>query len=325
MPAPAAWQSIVVAVRDPASRRQIAVQKAARIAARSGARLTLFHAFASPYPLPRQLPADSRGVLTAVAAERRHQLQALAKPLRASGIKVHCEVVWDFPPAEAIVRHVLAARPDLLVAESHRHSAVSRWFLANTDWELIRECPCPVWFVKSPRFARRPLFLAAVDPTHARAKPSRLDDRLLAATSLAMRGTDGDVALVHAENLVGPLPAALVPGSVLPAVLAAEADRLRLSARKALDRLAARHGIADARCIVEPGLPAEVIAEAAERLRADVLVMGVVSRSGLQRPFIGNTAEAVLDQATCDLLIVKPHGFRSTVPRRRPTLSAVIY
>ena len=42
------WQSILVAVADPARRGQPAIRKAARLAAASRARVTLFHAFAAP-------------------------------------------------------------------------------------------------------------------------------------------------------------------------------------------------------------------------------------------------------------------------------------
>jgi universal stress protein E len=45
--------------------------------------------------------------------------------------------------------------------------------------------------------------------------------------------------------------------------------------------------------------------------------MGAVSRSGLKRFFIGNTAERVLDLLTCDILIVKPAHFTSRVRRER--------
>ena len=46
--------------------------------------------------------------------------------------------------------------------------------------------------------------------------------------------------------------------------------------------------------------------------------MGVVARSGLKRLLIGNTAERVLDHLPCDLLVIKPEGFRGKVlPRRR--------
>jgi universal stress protein E len=43
----------------------------------------------------------------------------------------------------------------------------------------------------------------------------------------------------------------------------------------------------------------------ADRVRADVVVMGAVSRRGLSRVFIGNTAEDVLDKIGCDILVVK--------------------
>jgi Universal stress protein family len=45
-------------------------------------------------------------------------------------------------------------------------------------------------------------------------------------------------------------------------------------------------------------------------------VMGAVSRSGLKRLIIGNTAEKVIDQVACDLLVVKPKGFGIHFPRR---------
>ena len=47
------------------------------------------------------------------------------------------------------------------------------------------------------------------------------------------------------------------------------------------------------------------------------VVMGAISRSGLRRLFIGSTAERVLDLLRCDVLVIKPRGFKARVPRRR--------
>jgi universal stress protein E len=44
------------------------------------------------------------------------------------------------------------------------------------------------------------------------------------------------------------------------------------------------------------------------------MIMGAISRSGLQRAFIGSTAERVLDRLPCDALIVKPPGFSASLP-----------
>ena len=64
------------------------------------------------------------------------------------------------------------------------------------------------------------------------------------------------------------------------------------------------------------GTAREALPAAARALRADLVVMGALSRSGLKRLFIGNTAEAVLDALPCDVLVVKPGKFQTKVPRR---------
>jgi nucleotide-binding universal stress UspA family protein len=62
--------------------------------------------------------------------------------------------------------------------------------------------------------------------------------------------------------------------------------------------------------------PIEAIGMAAIGIRSDIVVMGAVSRSGLRRWILGNTAEGVLDHLSCDLLIVKPPRFKSGIARR---------
>jgi hypothetical protein len=47
--------------------------------------------------------------------------------------------------------------------------------------------------------------------------------------------------------------------------------------------------------------------------RSAVVLMGAISRSGFKRLFIGNTAERVLDELSCDILVVKPPKFRNRV------------
>lgn len=308
------WKAILVAVRDPGARKQIAIRKAARIAASSGARITLFHAFSAPFPLPSPTPTDPEAILHAVAKQLRDQLQKLARPLRAEGIAVECEVAWDFPPAHAIVRRVLAEKPDLVVAESHRHSRVARWFLANSDWELIRECPCPVWFVKQDRLAKNALVLTAIDPTHARAKPAALDDRLLQTAAAVTRDLGGKVALIHVEDTGRLMPPQLTTRT------ANETIAMGAAMHESMALLAKRNHVAVANRVLKMGTPADVLVASADELKADLLVMGAISRSGLGRSHIGSTAEAVIDNVACDVLIVKPRLFKTAVSRKGPKL-----
>ena len=149
------WKAILVAVRDPGARKQIAIRKAARIAAASGARITLFHAFSAPFPLPDPMPSDPG----AICARLPNSGATSCRNWRARCARRVSR--WSAKWSGISRRHTRSYatfwrdKPDLVVAESHRHSRVARWFLANSDWELIRECPCPVWFVKQERLAKK--------------------------------------------------------------------------------------------------------------------------------------------------------------------------
>ncbi len=66
------------------------------------------------------------------------------------------------------------------------------------------------------------------------------------------------------------------------------------------------NGIDPAHCywtdvVINDSLPALV-----EEIDAAVVVMGAISRSGIDRVFVGSTAERLLDELVCDVLVVKP-------------------
>jgi len=73
-----------------------------------------------------------------------------------------------------------------------------------------------------------------------------------------------------------------------------------------------RYGIAKGKAHLVCGDPAIELPRLARSIRAGLVVMGAISRSGFKRIFIGNTAEHTLDGLQCDLLVVKRSGI--TVP-----------
>jgi universal stress protein E len=80
-------------------------------------------------------------------------------------------------------------------------------------------------------------------------------------------------------------------------------------------KLADKHRVSAADCVVREGAASEVIASEANRRKSHILVMGAVSRSLLARPIIGSTAERVIDHVDCDVLVIKPAGFKPRVKR----------
>jgi len=308
---------ILVAVKNPAARALPAVNKAAQIAKGLGAQLTLFHDIATPlYAESLQgRDVDLKSWQREVQTARREQLEKVAARIRKHGIDVDVAADWDFPPYEAIIRKAQRISADLLVVENHhgtgRHPA--RWLLAYTDWELLRLCPIPLLLVKNRRLYHRPRVMAAIDPAHAHAKPTNLDRQILRAGAQVVHALRGELHALHALLPPMPVAPAMPDGPLID--LATERDELTAIAQRSLARAVDGFDIKRSHCHLVEGRPNEVIPRTAKRERCAILAMGVVSRSGLKRFFIDNTAEFVMDAVTADILVVKPADFQSRVPR----------
>jgi len=295
---------ILLALRAVDRVPRTALRKIAVLARATGASVELFHAISEP---------------VAAAAVRRAQarLERIAHSPLLRGCKTTSSVTEDAPAHEAIVRHALVRRAELVVAVRHAHSLPARIFLDNTDRELIRHCPMALLLIRSGRAYTRPVVLAAVDPLHAHAKPANLDERLLSAGTRLTRSLEGSLHIFHAymplvARVQGPLGQPLAWES--PELEDVHAEQVR----NALTRVAQRAGIPPERCHLALGdVPGE-LAAAVRRLKASIVVMGAVSRTGVRRLLIGSTAERVLDTLPCDVLIIKPANFKAAIrmPRR---------
>lgn len=315
------FRRILVAVKNPAARSLPAVNKAAQIAKGLNAQLTLFHDIATPLYAEalRGRGVDIATMQREVQASRREQLEKLAARIRKHDIDVDVAADWDYPPAEAIVRKAQRISADLLVVENHHSSRggpgkhPARWLLAYTDWELLRTCPIPLLLVKNRRLYHRPRVFAAVDPSHALDKASKLDRQILRAGAQLVHALHGEL---HALHVFHP-PIAMMP--TMPDGPLVDLDtgheEAQHTARRKLEKLVDGFDVKRSHCHVVQGRANEAIPQTAKRERSAILAMGAVSRSGLKRFFIGNTAESVLDEVTSDILVVKPVDFRSRVPR----------
>ncbi len=322
-----AIKRILVAVTQPVAASEPALAKAAQLAQRCGAELELFHCLYDPYVFRRQA-LRVRGFDTSIEVlvrQTRERLEQRAQVLRAeSGLRVRTSVHWDYPPYEAIIRQAMRHEVDLVVASSQRRRRAARLLLEFTDWQLIRLCPVPLLLIKTARPWTGPTVLAAVDPFHAHAAPAALDDAILRAGRFLSRTLKGHLHVVHAH---APALSVVVAPMTEPIVVSAPAAEIRKEARrarKAVLRLATRHGVAPRRAHVVTGDPAIVLPRIARRSRARIIVMGAVSRSGLKRLFIGGTAQRVLDQLDCDICVVKAPEFRTPVPAKRAPRAIVL-
>jgi universal stress protein E len=245
---------------------------------------------------------------TRATLERRDdELERIVNAVRAAGVRVRGAVSFEKPTHENILRHVLESQPNLVIIQSRSHSSLARLVLRYTDFKLIEKCPCPLLLMKTEKAYLDACVVAAIDPMHTHDKSPLLDEAIVDAAASMCEAVGGTLHLCHA---LAPWEGPAVP---------ADSDRIsgsthaefRERAQRRVDELARRAKIRDGHIHVDWGSPVEMIPSLAQSLHASVVVMGAVSRSALERAVIGHTAERVLDALDCDVLVVKPPGFRA--------------
>jgi len=306
----------LLVVVDPTASFHPSIERASWLARHTPARIELF---ISDYA-PHLADTRSHGVAAnqaraAVLDRHRQRLEQLAAPLRSEGLAVDVDVRWDYPLHDSIVRKALDAKAVFVIKDTHYHSVLKRGIFSNTDWSLIRNCAATLWLVKPRPPGQKPCFVAAVDPLHERDKPADLDNRILATSKDLCGALGGEVHVFHAYDVTTAI-AVSTDAMTMPIALPINefADAMRAEHTEAVQRLCKEHGIGTDRTHIHQGGTRHLLMALTEQLRADAVVMGAISRSGLRGLFLGNTAEDVLDRLHCDLLIVKPEGFKAILP-----------
>jgi len=311
-----ATRRILFAVRNPQARQQPGLAKAIQVARALGASLELFHAITDPIFIELARLEDNTvdALRERIEGEARIPLARMCALAGKHGVTAGSSVTWDYPPHEAIVRRAAAIDADLIIAECHRGGRTRAWLIHLTDWELLRTSPLPVLLLKSGKPYRRPLTLAAIDPAHLHAKPANLDARILAAATEISAGLRGAMHVMHASypSIIGPNPEAAAQRAAT-SWSTFSLEELEAQERRAFEEFRAASGVPRTRAHLVEGNPAVQIPRVARKLGAGIVVMGALSRSGLERVFIGNTAERILGQLECDVLVVKPEKFVARV------------
>jgi universal stress protein E len=297
------FERILVAIADPAAPSNKAVRRAAALAHKTGASIEML----SVMP-----PVVSESIVLAEAERftrfeaQKGLLERTANRLRREEIIVNTHIETGYPAHEAILRQVRLTKADLLIIEARKHNIFARLLLTQTDFELIRGCPVPLWIVKGRAAWRRPRILAALDPFHANDKPSELDAEIVATAQAIAAVVGGSVHAAHSYRPPMRLIAGVKIDAAVVAATPAQEKAYKAAVRRDFYEALGRYGIAKSRGHLRCGDPAIELPAVARAMRASLVVMGAISRSGLKRIFIGNTAEQVLDSLRCDLLIVKP-------------------
>lgn len=124
---------------------------AAMLAQANGCELELFHLCSDASLKKRILDSDQaldaeRQKIADISATHLAEI-AIQIKLKDKRIEVTQDVRWDQPRTDAIMRKIDQSEPDLVMKESEDKGYIMG-MVRNTDWELMRSSPVPVWFDK---------------------------------------------------------------------------------------------------------------------------------------------------------------------------------
>ena len=259
------------------------------------------------------------GVVEAREKQLRHILAVAGKEITLSIRVLQGKV---FPE---VVREVLRHDHDLVMKCAQQSSGLREKIFGSTDMHLLRKCPCPVWIMKPGERKQYRRILAAVDTEDSRGQGQTdgLNQQILELASSLALSEFSELHIVHAwqawgEGLLS------TPRFVLDEddEVAAWVEKQRTDEKERVDGLMKSLGEIIGRETMEylkpkihniKGEAQDVIPTLAEEIKADIVIMGTVARTGIPGLIMGNTAESILTGIGCSVLAVKPRGFVSPI------------
>lgn len=250
--------------------------------------------FAAAVPAP---PALTPAAREQIAGE----LQRLAAGAAAADVAIET-AVRDGRPDIAILDVASEMPADLLVVGTHGRSGFDRLVMGSVTEKVLQKAACPVLSV--PPHAddgpRSPVALKSILCPVDFSESSM--DALRCAVSLAEE-SDGRLTVLHVAAALSPQE---LPAYELQHVAEFQAHCDRRLRQRLADFVP---GAARAYCTVDErvtsGKPWREILRVAHEQRADLIVIGLRRRSGVDRALFGSTTQQVVRQAACPVLTLR--------------------
>ncbi|HEV8717130.1 MAG TPA: universal stress protein [Candidatus Binatia bacterium] len=280
---------------------ELALRSALALAERAHAALYLLHVV-EPYPvyIKMRFPSvPAEALLEEVVLKTRTQLKDLAENVQRSDVRVEADVRVGKPFVELIstCRNWQGA---LIVVGATKQG--EERFLGSTGERVLRKALVPVLVAKRELSVGPKTILVPIDfsPCAQQAAEEAL---------ALVRGFGGRIVFLHVLDIRYIYPAAYGAETVL---LPVTAEDLEPDWQEFLHDLPLGGLLWEKQ--TREGHAAQMIAETADEIAADLVVIGTHGRSGLAHMLLGSVAEQVLRSTACSVLTVRPSAFRFELP-----------
>lgn len=301
------YQSILV-VLDEKDAEQTALLRALHFAHISPVKLTLFVSiYDFAYEMTTILSGDEREQMrTSLLEANRSWVKQLIAEHDTQGLNIEIAVVWHHRPFEAIIRCVLEQHHDLIIKSARQHSLLQSVIFTPTDWHLLRKAPCQVLLVKEQKLDNSSSVLAAVHAATESSVHKDLNKKIIQSAAKMSEFLDTDLQLINCYPLA--------PATIAVEIPEFDTSQYQVTVRafheKELNQLIDQTQVHIDQIHLVEGMAEEEIPRQAKAIHAGLVVLGTVGRTGISAALLGNTAEHVIGQLNCDLLALKPDGFK---------------
>jgi universal stress protein E len=196
-------------------------------------------------------------------------IHKLIQSVKDEGLECECELYWAENWQEDMLATAKRIKADLIVMTDHSNVG-SNIFLADSKWALLRQAKRPVMLVRIGASDLREKVLAAVNMQADDELHQALNQRILENAKLMAEHYGAELHVVNAyrESINYPDRGGLV--------------------RKAVTDSSFVH--------VQQGSAEYVVAQVADEINADIVVIGTMAKKGFMEFIRGSTSERVLNR-----------------------------
>ncbi len=226
------------------------------------------------------------------------KLKEIKNHLVQTAKSVEIEAQWEPSVTDGITKAAEKFNADFILVSSTRHSSLSRLFLSNTDWEILRHVYMPILFAHQHEKKSYKNVVIAVESAYNNDDTIKLEDQMIAIGKWFCETFNGELHIAHAH------PSQHTVASMDYMIPADLNEKLKQQHKDSLYQLSSRHNINEQNTHFLEDYPRIAIPKLANDIDADLVIMGLVSRSFIDRFLIGSTTEYLLDHLACDVLTV---------------------
>jgi nucleotide-binding universal stress UspA family protein len=293
-------QQKVFAATDLSEAASEAIRQADEWARAVGAELVVCHVMPSPLGVNMLFPQLNAQIAIDLPARRERvieRLTAIMSNVTGRAADGYAVMVDDGHPAAVIVDKAERYLADLIVIGSHGHSGVRELVLGGVASQVVRHAHCPVLIARP--HPRTGVVLCATDFSDP-AQPA------VHAAAAEARRRGARLTLMHVLDIAMATSGLMAMGfgGVVYNLPRAQREEIERTVKVKLAEALAGAGM-EGDTLVHEGSPAVAIAQAADELDAELVVIGTIGLSGWRRLTLGRVAEAVARTAPCPVLVVR--------------------